>query len=209
MLASRLSAIKPSPTIAVSNMAAEMKAAAKAVIGLGAGEPDFDTPDHVKVAAIAAMNAGKTKYTAVDGIAELKSAIVNKFARENNITCTADMVTVGTGGKQILYNGLMATLDKGDEVIIPAPYWVSYPDMVLLAEGTPVPVKCPQENGFKLTPDALANAITLHTKWLILNSPSNPTGAGYTADDLRALAEVLRQHPHVNIMVDDMYEHLV
>ena len=119
------------------------------------------------------------------------------------------MVTVGTGGKQILYNGLMATLDKGDEVIIPAPYWVSYPDMVLLAEGTPVPVKCPQENGFKLTPDALANAITLHTKWLILNSPSNPTGAGYTADDLRALAEVLRQHPHVNIMVDDMYEHLV
>ena len=209
MLASRLSAIKPSPTIAVSNMAAEMKAAGKDVIGLGAGEPDFDTPDHVKAAAIAAMNAGKTKYTAVDGIAELKSAIVNKFARENNITCTADMVTVGTGGKQILYNGLMATLNKGDEVIIPAPYWVSYPDMVLLAEGTPVPVKCPQENGFKLTPDALANAITLHTKWLILNSPSNPTGAGYSADDLRALAEVLRQHPHVNIMVDDMYEHLV
>jgi len=209
MLASRLSAIKPSPTIAVSNMAAEMKAAGKDVIGLGAGEPDFDTPDHAKAAAIAAMDAGKTKYTAVDGIAELKSAIVNKFARENNITCTADMVTVGTGGKQILYNGLMATLDKGDEVIIPAPYWVSYPDMVLLAEGTPVPVKCPQENGFKLTPDALANAITLHTKWLILNSPSNPTGAGYTSDDLRALAEVLRQHPHVNIMVDDMYEHLV
>ena len=178
MLASRLSAIKPSPTIAVSNMASEMKAAGKDVIGLGAGEPDFDTPVHVKEAAIAAMNAGKTKYTAVDGIAELKAAIVSKFARENNITCSADMVTVGTGGKQILYNGLMATLDKGDEVIIPAPYWVSYPDMVLLAEGKPVPVECPQENGFKLAPAALAAAITSRTKWLILNSPSNPTGAG-------------------------------
>ena len=209
MLASRLSAIKPSPTIAVSNMAAEMKAAGKDVIGLGAGEPDFDTPDHVKAAAIAAMNAGKTKYTAVDGIAELKSAIVNKFARENNITCSTDMVTVGTGGKQILYNSLMATVDKGDEVIIPAPYWVSYPDMVLLAEGTPVSIECPQEDGFKLTPVALAAAITPRTKWLILNSPSNPTGAGYSADDLLALAEVLRHQPHVYIMVDDMYEHLV
>ena len=209
MLASRLSAIKPSPTIAVSNMAAEMKAAGKDVIGLGAGEPDFDTPDHVKAAAIAAMDEGKTKYTAVDGIPQLKAAIVDKFARENNITCTADMVTVGTGGKQVLYNALMATLDKGDEVIIPAPYWVSYPDMVLLAEGTPVAVECPQEDGFKLTPAALAAAITARTKWLILNSPSNPTGAAYSADDLRGLAEVLRQHPHVNIMVDDMYEHLV
>ena len=209
MLASRLSAIKPSPTIAVSNMASEMKAAGKDVIGLGAGEPDFDTPDHVKAAAIAAMNAGKTKYTAVDGIAELKAAIISKFARENNITCTADMVTVGTGGKQILYNGLMATLDKGDEVILPAPYWVSYPDMVLLAEGKPVPVECPQEDGFKLSPAALAAAISPRTKWLILNSPSNPTGAGYSADDLRALADVLRQHSHVHIMVDDMYEHLV
>jgi len=209
MLASRLSAIKPSPTIAVSNMAAEMKAAGKDVIGLGAGEPDFDTPDHVKAAAIAAMDEGKTKYTAVDGIPQLKAAIVDKFARENNITCTADMVTVGTGGKQVLYNALMATLDKGDEVIIPAPYWVSYPDMVLLAEGTPLAVECPQEDGFKLTPAALAAAITARTKWLILNSPSNPTGAAYSADDLRGLAEVLRQHPHVNIMVDDMYEHLV
>ena len=209
MLASRLSAIKPSPTIAVSNMAAEMKAAGKDVIGLGAGEPDFDTPDHVKAAAVAAMDEGKTKYTAVDGIPQLKAAIVDKFARENNITCTADMVTVGTGGKQVLYNALMATLDKGDEVIIPAPYWVSYPDMVLLAEGTPVAVECPQEDGFKLTPAALAAAITARTKWLILNSPSNPTGAAYSADDLRGLAEVLRQHPHVNIMVDDMYEHLV
>ena len=209
MLASRLSAIKPSPTIAVSNMAAEMKAAGKDVIGLGAGEPDFDTPDHVKAAARAAMDEGKTKYTAVDGIPQLKAAIVDKFARENNIACTPDMVTVGTGGKQVLYNALMATLDKGDEVIIPAPYWVSYPDMVLLAEGTPVAVECPQEDGFKLTPAALDAAVTDRTKWLILNSPSNPTGAAYSADDLRALADVLRRHPHVHIMVDDMYEHLV
>ena len=209
MLASRLSAIKPSPTIAVSNMAAEMKAAGKDVIGLGAGEPDFDTPDHVKAAARTAMDEGKTKYTAVDGIPQLKAAIVDKFARENNITCSADMVTVGTGGKQVLYNALMATLDKSDEVIIPAPYWVSYPDMVLLAEGTPVPVECPQSDGFKLTPAALDAAITARTKWLILNSPSNPTGAAYSADDLRSLADVLRKHPHVHIMVDDMYEHLV
>ena len=209
MLASRLSSIKPSPTIAVSNMAAEMKAAGKDVIGLGAGEPDFDTPDHVKAAARTAMDEGKTKYTAVDGIPQLKAAIVDKFARENNITCSADMVTVGTGGKQVLYNALMATLDKGDEVIIPAPYWVSYPDMVLLAEGKPVPVECPQSDGFKLTPAALDAAITARTKWLILNSPSNPTGAAYSADDLRSLADVLRKHPHVHIMVDDMYEHLV
>jgi aspartate aminotransferase len=209
MLASRLSAIKPSPTIAVSNMAAEMKAAGKDVIGLGAGEPDFDTPDHVKAAARTAMDEGKTKYTAVDGIPQLKAAIVDKFARENNITCSADMVTVGTGGKQVLYNALMATLDKSDEVIIPAPYWVSYPDMVLLAEGTPVPVECPQSDRFKLTPAALEAAITARTKWLILNSPSNPTGAAYSADDLRSLADVLRKHPHVHIMVDDMYEHLV
>ena len=209
MLASRLFAIKPSPTIAVSNLAAEMKAAGKDVIGLGAGEPDFDTPDHVKAAARTAMDEGKTKYTAVDGIPQLKAAIVDKFARENNITCSADMVTVGTGGKQVLYNALMATLDKSDEVIIPAPYWVSYPDMVLLAEGTPVPVECPQSDGFKLTPAALEAAITARTKWLILNSPSNPTGAAYSADDLRSLADVLRKHPHVHIMVDDMYEHLV
>ncbi len=205
MLATRLSAIKPSPTIAVSNMAAEMKAAGKDVIGLGAGEPDFDTPEHVKEAAIKAMRDGKTKYTAVDGIAELKQAIVDKFAREN----TKEMVTVGTGGKQILYNALMATLDKGDEVLIPAPYWVSYPDMVLLAEGTPVTIACPETDGFKLTPSALEAAITPKTKWLILNSPSNPTGAAYSGDDLRALAEVLRRHPHVYVMVDDMYEHLV
>ena len=209
MLASRLAAIKPSPTIAVSNMAAEMKAAGKDVIGLGAGEPDFDTPDHVKEAAIKAIKDGKTKYTAVDGIVELKDAIVDKFARENSITCSRDMVTVGTGGKQILYNALMATMDAGDEALIPAPYWVSYPDMVLLAGGTPVTVACPEQDGFKLTPAALQAAITAKTKWLILNSPSNPTGAAYTSDELRALAEVLRCHPHVNVMVDDMYEHLV
>ena len=209
MLATRLSAIKPSPTIAVSNMAAEMKAAGKDVIGLGAGEPDFDTPDHVKEAAIKAIKDGKTKYTAVDGIVELKQAIVDKFARENNITCSRDMVTVGTGGKQILYNALMATLDGGDEVLIPAPYWVSYPDMVLLAGGTPVTVACPEKDGFKLTAAELEAAITPKTKWLILNSPSNPTGAAYTGDDLRALAEILRAHSHVYVMVDDMYEHLV
>ncbi len=209
MLASRLSAIKPSPTIAVSNMAAEMKAAGKDVIGLGAGEPDFDTPEHVKEAAIKAMRDGKTKYTAVDGIVELKEAIVQKFSRENNITCTRDMVTVGTGGKQVLYNALMATLDAGDEVLIPAPYWVSYPDMVLLAGGTPVKISCPQKDGFKLTPEALEAAITPKTKWLILNSPSNPTGAAYSAADLTALSEVLRRHAHVYVMVDDMYEHLV
>ncbi len=209
MLASRLSAIKPSPTIAVSNMAAEMKAAGKDVIGLGAGEPDFDTPEHVKDAAIKAMRDGKTKYTVVDGIVELKDAIAEKFARENNISCSRDMVTVGTGGKQVLYNALMATLDKGDEVLIPAPYWVSYPDMVLLAEGVPVSISCPESNGFKLRPEALEAAITPKTKWLMLNSPSNPTGAAYSGDDLRALADVLRRHEHVHVMVDDMYEHLV
>lgn len=209
MLANRLSAIKPSQTIAISNMAAEMKAAGKDVISLGAGEPDFDTPDHIKQAAIQAIRDNKTRYTAVDGIVELKQAIIDKFARENNITCTKDMVTVGTGGKQVLYNALMATIDKGDEVIIPAPYWVSYPDMVLLAEGVPVRVNCPQSQGFKLTPEDLEAAITHNTKWLILNSPSNPTGSAYSAQDLKALAEVLRRHKQVNVMVDDIYEHLV
>ena len=209
MLADRLSRIKPSPTIAVSTKAAELKAAGHDVIGLGAGEPDFDTPDHIKEAARIAMANGKTKYTAVDGIPELKQAIVDKFARENNIKTTTAEVTVGTGGKQILYNALMATVNPGDEVIIPAPYWVSYPDMVLLAEGVPVPVTCPQETSFKLTPEALDKAITPKTKWLILNSPSNPTGAGYTAAELAGLADVLRRHEHVMVMCDDMYEHLV
>ena len=209
MLADRLSRIKPSPTIAVTTKAAELKAAGHDVIGLGAGEPDFDTPEHVKEGARMAMANGKTKYTPVDGIPELKQAIVDKFARENNIKTDVSEISVGTGGKQILYNALMATVNPGDEVIVPAPYWVSYPDMVLLAEGVPVPVNCPQEDGFKLTPAALDAAITDKTKWLILNSPSNPTGAGYTAAELAALADVLRRHEHVMVMCDDMYEHLV
>ena len=209
MLADRLSRIKPSPTIAVSTKAAELKAAGHDVIGLGAGEPDFDTPEHIKEAARMAMAQGKTKYTAVDGIPELKQAIVDKFARENNIKTSVQEISVGTGGKQILYNALMATVNPGDEVIVPAPYWVSYPDMVLLAEGMPVPVICSQDDNFKLTPAALDAAITDKTKWLILNSPSNPTGAGYTAAELAALADVLRRHEHVMVMCDDMYEHLV
>ncbi|CAI8442799.1 MAG: aspartate aminotransferase [SAR116 cluster bacterium MED-G04] len=208
-IADRLSAIKPSPTMAVSNMAAELKAAGRDVIGLGAGEPDFDTPEHVKAAAVKAMADGKTKYTAVDGIAELKQAIIDKFKRENNIDCTAAEVSVGTGGKQVLYNALLASVNPGDEVIIPAPYWVSYPDIVLLAEGTPVIVECPASAGFKMTPAQLEAAITPNTKWVILNSPSNPSGAGYTRDDLVALAEVIRKHENLYVLTDDMYEHLV
>ena len=209
LIADRLSVIKPSPTIAVSTKAAELKAAGRDVIGLGAGEPDFDTPEHVKDAARKAIADGMTKYTAVDGIPQLKEAIVEKFKRENGITCSAAEVSVGTGGKQVLYNALVVTLNPGDEVIIPAPFWVSYPDMVLLAGGTPVTVACPASNNFKLTPQQLEDAITPKTKWLILNSPSNPSGAGYTADELKALAEVVRRHEHVHILTDDMYEHLV
>ena len=209
MLAARLSRIKPSPTVAVTAKANELKAAGHDVIGLGAGEPDFNTPEHIKQAAIKAMADNKTRYTAVDGIAELKQAICDKFKKDNNISCTPDMITVGTGGKQVLYNALMASINPGDEVIIPAPFWVSYPDMVLLAEGTPVIVECGQNKNFKITADALENAITDKTKWVILNSPSNPTGVGYTKTDLEALAEVLRKYPHVNIMTDDMYEYLV
>ncbi|WP_323036731.1 pyridoxal phosphate-dependent aminotransferase [Pararhodobacter sp.] len=208
-LSDTLSRIKPSATIAVTNMAAEMKAAGKDVIGLGAGEPDFDTPQHIKDAAKAAIDGGKTKYTAVDGIPELKKAICAKFARENGLTYAPNQVSVGTGGKQILYNALVCTLNPGDEVIIPAPYWVSYPDMVLLAGGTPVTVPCGIESHFKLTPEKLDAAITPNTKWLIFNSPSNPTGAGYTRTELKALTDVLMKHPHVWIMSDDMYEHLV
>jgi len=208
-LSATLDRVKPSPTIAVSNLAAELKAAGKDVIGLGAGEPDFDTPDNVKAAAVAAIDAGKTKYTAVDGIAELKAAICAKFERENGLKYEPAQVSVGTGGKQILYNALMATLNPGDEVIIPAPYWVSYPDMVLLAGGEPVVVECGIEYAFKMTPEALEAAITPKTKWLIFNSPSNPTGAGYSWDELKALTDVLMRHPHVWVMTDDMYEHLV
>ncbi len=209
ILSATLARVKPSPTIAVTTLAAELKAQGRDVIGLGAGEPDFDTPDNIKSAAKAAIDAGKTKYTAPDGMPELKQAIVDKFARENGLTYTPKQISVGTGGKQILYNALMATLNPGDEVIIPAPYWVSYPDMVLLAGGEPVVVPCGLETGFKMTPEALEAAITPKTKWLIFNSPSNPTGAGYTAAELKRLTEVLMRHPQVWIMSDDMYEHLV
>jgi len=204
-----LARVKPSPTIAVSAKAAELKAAGRDVIGLGAGEPDFDTPQNIKDAAKRAIDAGRTKYTAVDGIPELKAAICAKFLRENGLTYTPAQVSVGTGGKQILYNALMATCNPGDEVIIPAPYWVSYPDMVLLAGGTPVPVVAGIETGFKITPAQLEAAITPRTKWFIFNSPSNPTGAGYTREELRRLCDVLLRHPHVWVMTDDMYEHLV
>lgn len=207
-LSATLSRVKPSPTIAVSNMAQELKAAGRDVIGLGAGEPDFDTPDNIKAAGIRAIEAGKTKYTAVDGIAELKQAICAKFLRDNGLTYTPEQVSVGTGGKQILYNALVATLNPGDEVVIPAPYWVSYPDMVLLAGGTPVIAEASLQTRFKLTPDQLEAAITPKTKWFIFNSPSNPTGAGYSRDELKALTDVLMRHPHVWVMTDDMYEHL-
>jgi len=208
-LASRLARIKPSPTIAVTTKAAELKAAGRDVIGLGAGEPDFDTPEHIKEAAAKAMREGKTKYTAVNGVIELRQAICAKFKRENGLEYTPDQITVGCGGKQVLYNAIVATVEAGDEVIIPAPYWVSYPDIVLLCEGTPVFVNCPAANGFKLKPEALERAITPKTKWLILNSPSNPTGAAYTKAELRTLCDVLLRHPHVWVLTDDMYEHLV
>ena len=209
IIAERMAAIKPSPTIAVSNLARELKAAGRDVIGLGAGEPDFDTPDHVKAAAIEAINAGQTKYTAVDGTPELKAAIVAKFARENGLDYRTDQISVGAGGKQVIYNALMATLDPGDEVIIPAPYWVSYPDMTLLAGGTPAVVRCPEQAGFKLQAEDLEEAITPRTKWLILNSPNNPTGAAYTRDELKALTDVLLRHEQVWLLSDDIYEHLV
>ncbi|UCH74680.1 MAG: pyridoxal phosphate-dependent aminotransferase [Rhodospirillales bacterium] len=208
-IADRLSRIKPSPTVAVSNKAAEMKAAGEDVIGLGAGEPDFDTPEHIKQAAVAAMAAGKTKYAPVAGIPELRRAICDKLKRDNELSYAPEQITVGCGGKQTIYNALMATLNPGDQVIIPAPYWVSYPDIALLAEGEPVVVNCPESEGFKLTPAALEAAITPKTKWLILNSPSNPTGAAYTRDDLRALADVLLRHDQVWVMTDDMYEFII
>ena len=209
IIAQRLSAIKPSPTMAVTNLARELKAAGRDVIGLGAGEPDFDTPDNVKEAAIAAIRAGETKYTAVDGTPELKAAVAGKFRRENGLDYGSHEISVATGGKQIIYNALVATLDPGDEVVIPAPYWVSYPDMTLLAGGTPVFVTCPDQTGFKLRPEDLDAAITSRTKWLILNSPGNPTGAAYSEAELRELTDVLMRHPHVWLLSDDIYEHLV
>jgi len=208
IVSNSLKRIKPSPTIAVSQKARELKAAGKDVIGLGAGEPDFDTPENIKKAAIEAINKGETKYTAVDGTPALKKAIVNKFKKENNLEYSIDEITVGTGGKQVIYNALMATLNKGDEVIIPAPYWVSYPDMVLLAGGNPKIVKCNENDGFKLTPKNLKKAITKKTKWLILNSPSNPTGASYTKEEIEALSEVLIKNKNVHILSDDIYEHI-
>jgi len=208
-LSAALDRVKPSATIAVTDKARELKAAGRNVIGLGAGEPDFDTPANIKLAAMHAIEAGKTKYTAVDGIPELKEAIIAKFQRENGLTYKPNQVIVGTGGKQVLYNALMATMNPGDEVIIPAPYWVSYPEMVALAGGESVPVVCPAEHGFKLQPEALEKAITPKTKWIILNSPSNPTGAAYTRAELKAITEVLVKHPQVWVMTDDMYEHLV
>ncbi|WP_142847506.1 pyridoxal phosphate-dependent aminotransferase [Telmatospirillum sp. J64-1] len=208
-LASRLSAIQPSPTIAVTQKAAELKAQGRDVIGLGAGEPDFDTPDNIKAAAKVAIDKGETKYTAVAGTLALRKAICDKFKRENGLDYTPDQVTVGCGGKQVIYNAMVATLDEGDEVIIPAPYWVSYPDITLLCGGKPVFVACPEETGFKLRPEDLKAAITPKTKWLVLNSPSNPTGAAYSWDEMKALTDVLVKHPHVWVMSDDMYEHLV
>jgi aspartate aminotransferase len=209
-LADRIARIKPSATIAVTDKARALKAAGRNVIGLGAGEPDFDTPENIKEAAIKAIRDGKaSKYTAVDGIPELKAAIARKFKRENELTYKPSQIIVGTGGKQVLYNALVATINAGDEVIIPAPYWVSYPDMVLLAGGEPVAVATTMQSGFKLKPEALERAITPKTKWIIFNSPSNPTGAAYTRAELKAVTDVLLRHPHVHVMADDMYEHLV
>lgn len=210
-LADRLSRIKPSPTVAVTAKAAELKRAGRDVIGLGAGEPDFDTPEHIKRAAVEALNQGKTKYAPPAGLPELREAIARKLKRDNGLDYGADQIAVGTGGKQTIFNALLATLNPGDEVIIPAPFWVSYTDIALLAEGVPVVVETKEENGFKLTPAELEAAITPKTKWLMLNSPNNPTGSGYRAADLKALADVLLkpEHAHVHVMTDDMYEFIV
>ena len=207
-LSASLNRVKPSPTIAVSTKAAELKASGQDIISLGAGEPDFDTPENIKAAAIRAIADGKTKYTAPDGMPELKNAICSKFRKENELSYTPKQVSVGAGGKQVLYNALVASLNLGDEVVIPAPYWVSYPDMVLLAGGTPVVVKTSIKTNYKLTAKQLEDAISPKTKWLIFNSPSNPTGAGYNWDELKSLTDVLLRHPHVWVMTDDMYEHL-
>ena len=208
IISDSLKRIKPSPTIAVTQKAKELKAAGKDVIGLGAGEPDFDTPDNIKKAAIDAIQAGDTNYTAVDGTKDLKEAIVKKFKRENNLNYTTDQITVGAGGKHVIYNLMMATLNKGDEVIIPAPYWVSYPDIVLLAGANPIVIECSEEQGFKLSAKDLESKITNNTKWLILNSPSNPTGACYSEQEIKNLSQVLKRNPHVNILSDDIYEHI-
>ena len=207
-LSTTLDRVKPSPTIAVTTKAQEMRAAGRNVIGLGAGEPDFDTPINIQEAGQRAITEGKTRYTAVDGIPELKEAICAKFKRDNALSYDPKQVTVGSGGKQVLFNAFLATLNEGDEVIIPAPYWVSYPDMVLLAGGTPVTVEASLKNNFKITAEQLSAAITPNTKWFLFNSPSNPTGAGYSWSELQALTDVLLEHPHVWVITDDMYEHL-
>ena len=209
IVSNNLKRIKPSPTIAVTQKAKELKALGKDIIGLGAGEPDFDTPDNIKQAAIKAIKDGDTKYTAVDGTPALKNAIIKKFKRENNLDYQIDQITVGTGGKQVIYNAMMATLNDGDEVIIPAPYWVSYPDIVLLAGGTPVILECNEKQGFKVNPSALEKYITKKTKWIILNSPSNPTGACYSEKDIKEIGKILEKHPQVFILSDDIYEHVM
>ena len=208
IVSNSLKRIKPSPTIAVTSKAREMRAAGKDVIGLGAGEPDFDTPDNIKEAAIEAIRKGDTKYTAVDGTPALKKAIQAKFSRENHLSYELDQISVGTGGKQVLYNAFMATINKGDEVIIPAPYWVSYPDIVLLAGGKPKIIKCDEKNNFKLTPEKLTKAVSKKTKWIIINSPSNPTGSGYTKDEIIALSKILIKYKNLYILSDDIYEHI-
>jgi len=208
-LSARVQRIKPSPTLAVTALAAQLKAQGRDIIGLGAGEPDFDTPEHIKEAAIAALHAGKTKYTAVDGTPGLKLAIIDKFMRDNGHSYEPDQILVSCGGKHSIFNLLEALLDEGDEVIIPAPYWVSYPDMTLLTDGTPVIVQTDQAQGFKMSPEQLEAAITPRTRLLMLNSPSNPTGVAYTRDELRALGDVLLRHPHVLVATDDMYEHIM
>ena len=208
IVSNSLKRIKSSPTLAVTQKARELKAAGKNVIGLGAGEPDFDTPDNIKQAAIEAIHRGETKYTTVDGTPKLKAAIVEKFKRENKLNYDLNQISVGAGGKQIIYNALIATVNPGDEVIIPAPYWVSYPDIVLLAGGNPIIVKCSENENFKITPEKLKNSITSKTKWLILNSPSNPTGSCYSENEIKFLAKVLIDNKHVHILSDDIYEHI-
>lgn len=208
IIAEKLNKIKPSPTIAVTMKAKELKASGKNVIGLGAGEPDFDTADNVKKAAIDAINSGYTGYTAVDGIIELKEAIKNKFKQQNSLDYKTSEIIASVGGKQVIYNALMASLNPGDEVIIPAPFWVSYPDITLLCGGVPKIVNCSEANKFKLTASQLEDAITEKTKWLIINSPSNPTGSSYTEDELKELASIIEKHPHIMVMSDDIYEHI-
>ena len=209
ILSTSLSRIKESPTIAITQKARLLKESGKEVIALASGEPDFDTPDNIKAAAIKAIKEGQTKYTAVDGTPELKKAIVNKFKKENNLSFDVDNITVGTGGKQVIYNCILATINPGDEVIIPAPYWVSYPDMVLLAGGTPKFVECDEQSDFKISADQLDKMITTKTKWFILNSPGNPTGMCYSRSELTELVKVLKKHKHVNILTDDIYEHII